>query len=198
MPQVPEQFAPPPHLEERILLSIQPAPAPRRRRMSPLVPLLAAAVILLTVANVVFILQMLETRQEQQETITRLEERNAALTEIISGVNSHQIQLVTVNAASQEPSATFRWSPVHDMAILQVENLPDLPENQDYQLWLMDDLHSVGLGVFDVDIHGRSTLIIDLPVLVQQYTLVGISPEPTGGSLQPTNDPIIFGEVPAP
>ncbi|RZS64120.1 anti-sigma-K factor RskA [Agromyces ramosus] len=70
-----------------------------------------------------------------------------------------------------------------------VEGLPALDADQTYELWYIDDAGADSAGTFDVA--GPETW----RVLDGSFTpgvAVGITVEPSGGSPQPTTDPIVF------
>ncbi len=74
---------------------------------------------------------------------------------------------------------------------LIVEGLPDLPESQQYQLWLIKDGQRSDGGVFSVTPDGYSSLWIRAPLPLDQYPAFGITIEPAGGSPQPTGDRVL-------
>ncbi|RMF05796.1 MAG: hypothetical protein D6768_00560 [Chloroflexi bacterium] len=80
---------------------------------------------------------------------------------------------------------------------LIVEHLYPLPENQQYQLWLIDDNDTrISGAVFSVDDDGyRSVQIEEAPLPLEHYTRFGITVEPAGGSPGPTGQRVLAGSM---
>lgn len=76
---------------------------------------------------------------------------------------------------------------------LVVENLPDLDNAHQYQLWLIKDDQRTSGGVFSVRWNGYGSLWVDSPDPLNQYTSFGITIEPTGGSPGPTGAKVLGG-----
>jgi anti-sigma-K factor RskA len=72
--------------------------------------------------------------------------------------------------------------------------LPDPGVNKQYQLWLIGDQQIKGTGVFSPDQNAKPILIAlaDQPA---KYKAVGLTVEPTGGSPQPSSDPIFLADI---
>jgi len=145
---------PPPALKARVLAEIAstrqlpplvkpeaPAPVPIRRKFNRRSFFsLAAAGLAVAGAGGIAIDQYREnsrTRQENEQLAALLAESDA--------------QTVRGNLKSGG-QATVVMSPAKDRAIVLLHNLPKLPADKTYQVWLMDksrDMHSVGLATTD-------------------------------------------------
>ncbi len=79
---------------------------------------------------------------------------------------------------------------------LVVDGLPPLDEAHQYQLWLIeDDGQRQSGGVFSVDQEGYGALWVSSRSPLSDYTAVGITIEPTGGSPGPTGDKVMGGAL---
>jgi anti-sigma-K factor RskA len=79
---------------------------------------------------------------------------------------------------------------------LVVDGLPPLDEAHQYQLWLIeDDGQRQSGGVFSVDEEGYGALWVSSPAPLSDYTAVGITIEPAGGSPGPTGDKVMGGAL---
>ncbi|MCB0026845.1 MAG: anti-sigma factor [Anaerolineales bacterium] len=71
-------------------------------------------------------------------------------------------------------------------ATLAVTGLPELPADQQYQLWLIVDGQRQSGAIFSVDEGGGATVPIDAARPLAEYGAFGITVEPAGGSPGPT------------
>lgn len=82
--------------------------------------------------------------------------------------------------------------PSSDQVLLAVDDLPALPADQAYQLWLVrpDGKRDNG-GVFRADSQGRATVLITTPSSLDSYASLGVTKEPAGGSPGPTGPKVM-------
>lgn len=73
-------------------------------------------------------------------------------------------------------------------------NLASLPEDQQYQLWLIQDTDRTSGGIFSVGRSGYASLEIYAAQPLDSYDGFGISIEPYGGSPAPTGDKVLGAE----
>lgn len=90
-------------------------------------------------------------------------------------------------------TATVAVSRSENAATLAVHDLPRLPAGKVYEAWFIEGGKPVPAGLLSRD-PGRGLTFLDGPV--DDATAVALSVEPTGGSEQPTTDPL--GAVPLP
>lgn len=76
---------------------------------------------------------------------------------------------------------------------LVVDGLPELAEEQQYQLWLIADGKRTSGGVFSVDYWGYGAMVIEAPLPLDSYAAFGVTIEPAGGSSGPTGDKVLGG-----
>lgn len=102
-----------------------------------------------------------------------------------------QITLANTDAA---PDATgfIYISADGKYGTLVAENLPQLPPEQQYQLWLTLDGERTSGGVFSVRKDGYASLEIWSPDPLNLYQTFGITMEPAGGSPSPTGSRVLF------
>lgn len=74
---------------------------------------------------------------------------------------------------------------------LVVDGLPPLGEEQQYQLWLIQDGQRISGGVFSVSEEGYGSLWVSSPRPLSSYSAFGITIEPAGGSPGPTGDRVL-------
>jgi anti-sigma-K factor RskA len=82
-----------------------------------------------------------------------------------------------------------------EYGVLVVDGLPSLDENQQYQLWLIQDGQRTSGGVFSVNDEGYGVLYITSPNPLASYQAVGVTIEPAGGSPGPTGDKVLGGNL---
>ncbi|WP_104127957.1 anti-sigma factor [Cryobacterium sp. Y57] len=109
----------------------------------------------------------------------------ASLAQINAANDSQRAATTTVDG--QE--VTLVWSNTLGISALLVDNLPALPSDQDYQLWYMNDGDATSAGTFDSSGDGTVWRVLDGTMHTGDQ--VGVTVEPTGGSDQPTSNPIV-------
>jgi anti-sigma-K factor RskA len=82
-----------------------------------------------------------------------------------------------------------------DSGALVVDGLPSLGESQQYQLWLMRDGQRTSGAVFSTDEKNYGGTRIRAPRSLTDYSSVGVTIEPTGGSPQPTGPRVLGGTL---
>lgn len=74
---------------------------------------------------------------------------------------------------------------------LIVQELPQLSEEQEYQLWLSDDGERADGGTFSVDEDGYDSHYVSSPQPLDEYDTFGVTIEPAGGSPGPTGPQVL-------
>ena len=82
-----------------------------------------------------------------------------------------------------------------DSGALVVDGLPPLSEDQQYQLWLIRDGQRTSGAVFSTDEKNYGGTRIRAPRPLTDYSSVGITIEPSGGSPQPTGPRVLGGPL---
>lgn len=78
---------------------------------------------------------------------------------------------------------------------LVVDGLPPLSEDQEYQLWLIKDGERTSGAVFTTDENHYGGTRIRAPFSLLEYSAVGITIEPAGGSPHPTGEQVLAGPL---
>lgn len=81
---------------------------------------------------------------------------------------------------------------------LVVDGLSPLGDDQQYQLWLIRDGTRTSGAVFSTDEKSYGGTRIRAPLSLLEYSSVGITIEPAGGSPQPTGTRVLAGPLPHP
>jgi anti-sigma-K factor RskA len=192
--------APPPDLRRRLLAAatadLDPVAAPpsRVRWWQFRLPWWAVA---LTAVNAILFLGAVwwawqawhdaSRASEQWQQIKRqIELQRQALILVASPASRH----VTLGNEGKA-RGTLLIQPATPYAVLVVQDLPPLPPDRAYQLWLIRDNVRDNGGVFQVDARGFGMLHIQAPYPMETYRAVGITEEPATGSPGPTSPRVI-------
>ena len=110
------------------------------------------------------------------------------------------MRAVPLSATNTVPGATgfVLMSADGDDGALIVDGLPPLGESQQYQLWLIRDGQRTSGAVFSTDENHYGGTRIRAPRSLLEYSAVGITIEPVGGSPQPTGEQVLAGLLPNP
>ena len=76
---------------------------------------------------------------------------------------------------------------------LVVDGLPPLSEDQEYQVWLVKDGERTSGALFSTDENHYGGTRIRAPLSLLEYSAVGITVEPAGGSPHPTGEQVLAG-----
>ncbi len=82
-----------------------------------------------------------------------------------------------------------------ESGVMAMRGLPRLDAAHQYQLWLVRDGARRSGGVFSVDEEGYGALLLKVPVDFKDFTSIGISLEPAGGSPAPTGARVATGKL---
>jgi anti-sigma-K factor RskA len=204
---VPQQ-APPDELGARLLAAAvegsrptASAPAPLRPQRRP--PWRPHWAFLLTAANVVLCLGVgWWTWQVQREAglvhkrWQNLQQQLTQQRQVFTLITAPEARLVQLR--SDKPDSRARGLLLlksdEQHAVLIVQDLPPLPQDRSYQLWLgLGGGQRDNGGVFRVDEQGFGVWYITAPRPFMNYQRVGITEEPAGGSPGPTSPRVIGG-----
>lgn len=174
---------PPPTLRDRILAAAdapRPAPAPKVLLWPRLAPWLAAAAM--------FVLAIgLGGRVVQQQ---------AALNEYQSFLAMPSTVRMEAGDAAPGAHGQFYLAPNSRQAMLLASELPALPDDKVYQLWLVgkDGVRENG-GLFRADDGGYAAMVVQAARPLGEYTRIGVTTEPRGGSPGPTSGRVIGADL---
>jgi anti-sigma-K factor RskA len=192
-----KQVEPPSGLEERLMARLttaergQPRIIHRSRSLWVSVAAAVAVIALLVGTNAYWLMRVNELAREREALATQLQERNVANT--MNWLTRAQWRKLE-GTQDSNVLAVIIWE--DDDCFLYTLNMPSLPEDQVYQLWLVEpDNHHVSAGTFRVDERGRGMLSCHAQGNGWNYARVGITNEPQGGSTDPTGNPVALGDV---
>jgi anti-sigma-K factor RskA len=85
------------------------------------------------------------------------------------------------------------------VAALVTVNMPSLGDGRVYQVWLTqaDGIKTSG-GLFRLDAEGNGWILVRAPRHLNAYVQVGVTDEPSGGSMAPTSTPVLLAELTPP
>lgn len=175
----------------------------------------AAAVLLAGVLGLALYSQQQLSIVDQQETQisvlqSELEQRNQLLTqletelerkeELLAILESREVNLILMAGQETNPDGYGKiiWDPENERALLQVANLPEPADDQDYQLWLIKDQQSpISAGVFSFE-QTSTDLFYSIDSLNARPSEISntfaVTLEPKGGVPQPTGEMYLVGQ----
>ena len=147
---------------------------------------MAAAVVLLLAMNLYSILQV-RTLQFEQARLARQYQTGET---VLSMLSYPTTQRLAIN--SDQVVGSLLLDEDRDIVALIVWNMPDLPETQTYQIWLIDPQGGrVSAGLFRPEGEQAYTTQIVFPKQsLSHFTGLGVTVEPAGGSQAPTGERI--------
>ena len=141
--------------------------------------------------------QLADSRRQMvvyRDRVVDLENANKALADLVSPANADRLANARVAVLKPLPngpagaSGAAMWSPQDQRGLIALENLPPLPANQNYQLWLIDPKLAVPVsgGVIPANAVGSVRLPIATQFRVDVVDRFAMTIEPVGGSPTPT------------
>ena len=112
-------------------------------------------------------------------------------------VPSENMQIVRLEGTANAPEANGFVMVFKDenYGSLAVTHAPQLNTGQQYQIWLIKDGKRTSGGVFSVNSDGYGVLEVAADRPLDSFDSFGITVEPEGGSLQPTGEKILGGNL---
>lgn len=147
---------------------------------------LATALVLLLALNVYSILQTRTLQQEQ----TRLNRQYRTSQVVLSMLAYPNTERVIIN--SDKVVGSLVLDKDRDIVAIILWNMPELPEDETYQVWLTDSHGDrVNGGIFTPDPdESYTTKIVFLKQSLSDFTGIGVTVEPAEGSDAPTGEGI--------
>lgn len=144
------------------------------------------------------IVAMQNDLSQQQQHFTALQDELARKEELLKVIQSPKIDVVIMNGLEVNPAGYGKiiWDPDKKSAILQISNLPPVPQDKDYQLWVIKDKVPISAGVFTVNDPIKESLFkIEQLVETDKKSInaFAITLEPKGGVPQPTGAMYLMG-----
>lgn len=139
------------------------------------------------------------TITDQQTEITELEDEIQQKEEMLAILGSHEVDMVVLSGLEINPEGFGKviWDADNRQALLQVANLPPVPTDKDYQLWIIRDNEPVSAGVFAVSDSTDNFFKIEGMAAAdeQSANAFAITREPKGGMDQPTGSMYLLGDL---
>jgi anti-sigma-K factor RskA len=138
--------------------------------------------------------------ENQQSRITALQNQLAQRNELLAILESRNIDMIVLAGMEANPNGYGKviWDHQHDRALLQVSNLPPIPEDMQYQLWIIQGNRPISAGLFAIhDPRKDAFFKIEQmgPADEQAARAFAVTLEPKGGMPQPTGDMYLMGNI---
>lgn len=137
--------------------------------------------------------------EQQQTQITELKNEVQRKEEMLAILESREVDMVLMSGLEVNPDGYGKiiWDSEKQQALLQVSNLPAVPKDKDYQLWIIRNNKPVSAGVFAVNSQADRFFKIEqmADVPEQATNAFAITMEPKGGVPQPTGDMYLMGNM---
>ena len=172
--------------------SLAPPPKPVRR-WSFVNGLVTAVGAFLVVANLALLIQNQQLHARQEALEAELMQQNKAL--IFLAAEEPQEVILPAAQENSTAQADVLWNNTLGIAVVYVRDFPELPPDQAYQLWLRKDDQRISPGLFTVETGGMGIFVFPIEQSLDFYDVMGITPEPAGGSPGPTGPPVVRGPV---
>ena len=159
-------------------------------------PVLAAAAGLVVALAAGFYARSLQNSLAEETARRQTAEVEAErLRSSLASVTSPQNRAVSLDGleAAASARATAFLDRENRRLFLYVENLPALPPDRTYQVWLLVDGTPVSVGTFDVDSDGGARLDGEPLPAFEGRVSVAVTVEPAGGVPQPTGPMVLLG-----
>lgn len=218
LPLALERKSPPPHVKQQLMqkvaLSARAYEAAQARtseltrqaatRTMNWLPWGIAAGLAMVALFSFYVMKLMGTIEEQRSKLVSLETRLVELKDELSRKNEQlkvlaakEIHISIMNGLQVNPVGYGKiiWDPEKKSAILQVSNLPAVPADKDYQLWVIKDKKPISAGVFAVTDREPSFFKIENLAAVnpKEINAFAVTLEPKGGLPQPTGDMYMMG-----
>lgn len=189
-------------LRERVLRearAVRPLAAARSpRRARAVAPWLAAAACLtLAVLAGMGLRSERGQRQRLASMLDSVQTDLAVRDSTIAAFLGPEVHVVSLSPTGEKPSMRVFWNHTRNVFIVTAFNIPRAPDGRTYQLWaIRKDKAPLSMGTFNTDANGRATAILAVADNITEggfIDLCGLTMEPIGGSLQPTEQPRLVG-----
>jgi len=178
---------PPAALRKRLqsrLPSAQKAAAIRPRLNWPIGRVAAGVAFILLLALSAYSILQVRAMQLQQAQLARQIQTSETMLAMLSYPNTKNLPININNGVS----GTLLMDPDRNIATIAVWDMPQLQENQTYQIWLIDPQGGrTSAGIFRPDPNQAFTTV---PIIsannLSDFVGIGVTVEPAGGSDHPT------------
>ena len=134
---------------------------------------------------------------ESQDRLARALAGNERLATAVQTLTARDIRPVVLAGLEPAPGAVAHSfvNPEADRALFYAYDLPPLPPDRTYQLWIIADGRPVSAGTFEVDARGAGSLEVDgiSRLAAEGADAWAVTVEPEGGVPQPTGAMVLKG-----
>lgn len=157
---------------------------------------LSAAAALLLISNVFWANQVNMLNERMTDSLRLLRDQDDLVAALATDPdNVQRLELVSTAGNDEAPLVSVLWSSEFESAFAFTDELPALPADRTYQLWLISGDQPQSAGTFQINERGQGILIFESDTPIPSFDTIGISEEPAGGSPAPTSDPIAAAPV---
>lgn len=137
-----------------------------------------------------------EASAELRDELSRESARSQEYEQILSTLKSPGSRIIPVVAGPKTamPVAEVYWDRSASRWVITA-NLTPPPSGKVYQLWFVTASEKISAGLLETDRNGHGFTVIDVPRGLGDLKAVAITIEPSGGSPQPTTQPVAVGVV---
>ena len=160
------------------------------------IPFGVAAALLLVALFSAYVLRLLDTIQDQNKQLVLLSDEVIQKREFLTTLASKRIEVIALDGRIDPLSyGKIFLDPDGRKALLQVTNLPSVPPEKEYRLWLMKDKTAISAGAFAVsDTSTEFFRIGNLPISDSRDVIAfSVTLEPKGNRPHPTGELYLMG-----
>jgi hypothetical protein len=134
--------------------------------------------------------------QESAHRLALLSAQNDQLARLLESPSLHQLILKKVSAGEGDADARVVWDDDRGLMLL-AHNLPDLPDDRVFQLWITRNRPPtmVKAGIVQIGPHGRGTVFVPPSEDLKAMTGVAISDEPDGSGTSMRGTAVLVGTL---
>jgi anti-sigma-K factor RskA len=186
----PQEQEPPPELRRSIMdvveAEAQRPPARTRSWLAGVRELLSVKNLALAAAALL-VIGLFSWNMLLQDQVQDLQGQVASLQE------SQETRMVALAGTGAAQQAQVEVILIKDQkAVLTAEDMPSVPKNKTYQIWVIEGDVPQPSGLFKPD-GGTVAAVVEKPL--DEDDVIAITIEPDGGSQQPTTDPVLTAKV---
>ncbi len=186
----PQEQEPPPELRRSIMdvveAEAQRPPARTRSWLAGVRELLSVKNLALAAAALL-VIGLFSWNMLLQDQVQDLQGQVASLQE------SQETRMVALAGTGAAQQAQVEVILIKDQkAVLTAEDMPSVPENKTYQIWVIEGDVPQPSGLFKPD-GGTVAAVVEKPL--DEDDVIAITIEPDGGSQQPTTNPMLTAKV---
>lgn len=137
--------------------------------------------------------------EEQENQITELENELQQKEEMLAILESPEVNMVQMSGMEVNTAGYGKliWNEDNPQALLQVSNLPAVPQDSVYQLWILTGDEPISADVFSVTNETEQFFMIEKLSGNSRQSANGfaVTLEPENGSQQPSGDMYLMGNM---